>query len=197
MGETPPEDGPDTDEDPFEDDTIPDTDGTPPDDVIEPATDDPFDSVADPSDADSDDPLEDLDDGPDAGAADPFDDLADGPGAGADNPFEDLDDVPDTDIDDPFEEMEMPDLDTEAVFEAALEDAADGDGTAHGSGADGVVTKEQYCKKCEHFSEPPETACTNPGTEIVELVGVDSFRVRGCPVLADRQRAESVFPDGE
>ena len=114
-----------------------------------------------------------------------------------DDPFAELDDpeVPDAEVDGLFEEMDAPDLDDEAVFEALFSDASDTDGPSDGAETEAVVSKEQYCKKCEHFSEPPEVACGNPGTEILELVGVDSFRLRNCPVVAERGRAETVFPD--
>ena len=186
----PPGDDPDGEADPFENDpgvegpfgdaAEGDTDRDRSDDTTRTDAGGPFDAAGDDSDAD----------------AAPFERLDDASGTGVGDPFEDLEDASDPAVGDPFEEMEMPDLDTEAVFEAAL-GGDDEDGAARGSGADGVVSKEQYCKKCEHFSEPPETACTNPGTEIVELVGVDSFRLRNCPVVADRRRAESVFPDEE
>ncbi|MEM4780593.1 MAG: hypothetical protein QXG03_03380 [Halalkalicoccus sp.] len=45
-----------------------------------------------------------------------------------------------------------------------------------------VVSKRRYCQRCEHFAEPPRTACTREGTEIEALVGTDRFRVRNCPV---------------
>ncbi|CCQ37569.1 uncharacterized protein Nmlp_3442 [Natronomonas moolapensis 8.8.11] len=103
-------------------------------------------------------------------------------------------DVFDADV---FEEMETADLDEEAVWEAVFEESGGDTGPEAETeeGADAVVRKEQYCKKCKHFSEPPELACNNPDTEIVEVVGVDEFRVRNCPVVADRRRADTVFPD--
>jgi hypothetical protein len=105
----------------------------------------------------------------------------------------------DLDEEDFFEEMETADLDEEAVWESVFEGSEKPEVAAPDAetadGADAVVRKEQYCKKCEHFSEPPELACNNPDTEIVELVGVEEFRVRNCPVVADRRRADAVFPD--
>jgi hypothetical protein len=119
-----------------------------------------------------------------------------------DDPFAELDDVDAAGIetDDPFEEMEIDPVDEADVW-AAIDEASDGadEPTAALNGAteaETVVPKERYCATCEHFSKPPETACTNPGTEIVELVGVDSFRVRNCPVV-ERRREDSVVPDGQ
>jgi len=133
---------------------------------------------------------------------DPFVELADAEPdaeveAEVEDPFGELD-VPDAPPEeDFFEEMETADLDEEAVWEAVFEDpGVDSDpGKKDQGSADAVVRKEQYCKRCEHFAEPPELACNNPGTDIVELVGVDEFRVRNCPVVADRRRADTVFPD--
>jgi hypothetical protein len=118
-----------------------------------------------------------------------------------DDPFAELDDADAAGIetDDPFEEMDIDPVDEEAVWEA-IDEASDGGdeptaASGETTGTEAVVPKERYCTTCEHFAEPPETACTNPGTEIVELVGVDSFRVRNCPVV-ERRREESVVPDG-
>lgn len=157
---------------------------------------------------DVEDPFAELDassgrDTADPGGVEPIDPDGEQPTAGASAPdagenlFGELD-VPDAPPEeDFFEEMETADLDEEAVWEAVFEDpGADPDpGEKDQGGADAVVRKEQYCKKCGHFSEPPELACNNPGTDIVEVVGVDEFRVRNCPVVADRRRADTVFPD--
>ena len=51
--------------------------------------------------------------------------------------------------------------------------------------ADETVSKRDYCQKCPHFGEPPEVHCTHEGTEIVEVVTVEQFRVRNCPMVDD------------
>ncbi|SDM56351.1 hypothetical protein SAMN04487949_2094 [Halogranum gelatinilyticum] len=61
--------------------------------------------------------------------------------------------------------------------------AAAGDWAA--TAADETVSKRDYCQKCPHFSEPPEATCTHEGTEIVEVVTVEQFRVRNCPMVDD------------
>lgn len=48
-----------------------------------------------------------------------------------------------------------------------------------------VVTKRSYCEQCPHFSAPPEAVCGHEGTEIVEMVSLDQFRVRNCPMVDD------------
>lgn len=117
------------------------------------------------------------------------------------DPFAELEPLADDEIagesiEDLFEPVETTSVDEEALWDAVLseEDDAPEPGAL---GADAVVSKHQYCKQCEFFSEPPEVACTNPGTEIEELVGVDRFRVSNCPIVARRQRADTVFPDEE
>lgn len=99
--------------------------------------------------------------------------------------------------DDPFEEVDVPDIDEEAVW-AALDADADGADLADltdtlEAGAErveAVVPKNQFCERCEHFSEPPEVACGHEGTEIRELVDVEQFRVVDCPVVASRRSLE-------
>ena len=125
---------------------------------------------------------------------DPFAELDDVEGSRPDDPFAELDDPG---ADDFFEKMDAPAIDDESVWEAVIAGEDDTDEGPEGNGAEAVVPKEQYCKKCEHFSDPPDIACTNPGTEIVELVGIDSFRLRNCPVVAERGRVETVFPEEE
>lgn len=134
-----------------------------------------------------------------------------------DDPFEDLgqegDDADvDAGVDDLFTEVEVDEVDDEAVWEELTE----GDGAAGGPGGNGagqarpvdepaaadepegtVVPKASYCQKCEHFSKPPQAVCGNPGTEIVELVDVDHFRVRDCPVVERRESASRDIGDEE
>lgn len=132
-------------------------------------------------------------------------------GSADDDPFAELEALTEdgstadpAELEDLFEPEETADLDEEALWESVLsegdataEAAGDGLTDRESAGADAVVKKHQYCKQCEFFSEPPETRCTNPGTEIVELVGVDQFRLENCPVVDRRQRAKQVFPDDD
>ncbi|ELZ55894.1 MULTISPECIES: hypothetical protein [Halorubrum] len=132
------------------------------------------------------------------------------PGAPADDPFDELDaDSGDAAGEgDPFESMDVGDVGEEDVWEALDEEApvggdatefdagvAGGDETADAAtrsvgsgpgaataGDERVIDKRSYCQQCPHFSEPPETACTHEGTEIVESVDFSRFRVRNCPI---------------
>ena len=133
-----------------------------------------------------------------------------------DDPFEDLPgDGADGDVDEAVEEL-FTEVDVEAVDDEAVWDELTGDGspsgTVDGNGAGGrpddevvasddgegtVVPKESYCQQCEHFSPPPQVACDNPGTEILELVDVEHFRVGGCPVVERRHSATRDIGDGE
>ena len=111
-----------------------------------------------------------------------------------------------------FEEVDVGDIDGEAVWDAVVEGEADAaellgeEATVEeepavepGEAADEhVVAKREYCQRCEHFSAPPNATCTNEGTEIVELVDSDHFRVRGCPKVAVDDEALSGFAsDGQ
>lgn len=145
----------------------------------------------------------------------------DGDGGDGRDPFEELDATAgiadDEDLEELFTSVEVDPLDPEAVWEelddgeaasehgllggsAGIEEAALGgedDGTAptdDGPPGEAVVPKAAYCHRCEFFSEPPEVTCGNPGTEIVEVVGAEEFRLRDCPVVARRvDRTRNLF----
>jgi hypothetical protein len=136
-------------------------------------------------------------DEPDAAAGN-----GDGTAADPDDPFAELEpddggEATDDELEELFDPVETTDLDGEAVWDAVLaseDDHTDGTEPIE-AGADAVVPKDQYCKRCEFFSEPPDVACTRPGTEIEELVGIDEFRVTNCPVVVRRGRVRDVFAD--
>lgn len=119
-----------------------------------------------------------------------------------DDPFEafdDLEEIEETEvtpeeIDRLFEPVDTAEIDEEAVWDTIFGEGDPSGETSETDGVDAIVPKNQYCNRCEYFSEPPETACTYPESEIVELVGVDRFRVSNCPVVAQRQRAKTIFP---
>ena len=46
-----------------------------------------------------------------------------------------------------------------------------------------VLDKRTYCQQCPYLSEPPNLRCEHDGTEILEVVDSDRFRVRGCPMV--------------
>lgn len=111
-----------------------------------------------------------------------------------------------------FEEVDVSDIDGEVVWDAVVEGEADPaellgeEATVEeepavepGEMADEhVVDKREYCQRCEYFSAPPNATCSNEGTEIVELVDSDHFRVQDCPKVAVDDDALSGFAtDGE
>lgn len=101
---------------------------------------------------------------------------------------------------DPFEEVSVSEIDEETLWESLGGDT-DQDpelsvgadpvdepgamGAAHASPEprEHVVSKESYCQKCPHLGDPPELQCTHDGTEIVEVVDSEHFRVRECPMV--------------
>lgn len=119
-----------------------------------------------------------------------------------DDPFDELGELYDLDfpVDDIattelFESMDVPAIDDDSVWEEVLEGRPE-PGSSSDEGLDGavrdvVVSKTSYCHTCEYLSEPPGLACSNPETEIVEVVDVDRFRVRNCPVVGRRRRSGS------
>lgn len=137
----------------------------------------------------------------------PFDDLEDGDL----DPNEEVDD----DVDRLFTEVQVEAVDDEAVWDALTtrenpagavdENGSDGPGgdvvdvpapeIEDDDGEGTVVPKGSYCQKCEHFSAPPQVACDNAGTDILELVDVDHFRVRDCPVVERRRSATRDLSD--
>jgi len=108
-----------------------------------------------------------------------------------------------------FEEVDVGDVDPEAVWDAVVEegeppeemfDEPEGASPAEPTESpdEHVIDKREYCQRCEFFSEPPGVVCTNAGTEIVELVDNDSFRVRNCPKVGEDEEAlRSMIRDDE
>lgn len=104
-----------------------------------------------------------------------------------------------TDAGDPFEQIDVDDVDRDRLWDdlsrVDAERAGDDvDTDAHfptpsseptSDTQEHVVSKRDYCEGCPHFSAPPEVRCTHEGTEIVEVVSFEEFRVRDCPVVDD------------
>lgn len=104
---------------------------------------------------------------------------------------------------DPFEEVDVGEVDEDELW-AAL---AGGEGAGAGARTEGgppsrgaeplggagrvgarpehVVDKRRYCQRCPFLSAPPAVSCGHEGTEIVEAVDGERFRVRGCPMIAE------------
>lgn len=94
-----------------------------------------------------------------------------------------------------FAEVEVESVQPDAVWERLSEEepeesefAAEPGRDDHDGRAVRVVDKRAYCQGCRYFSAPPIVSCTHEGTEIVELVDVDHFRVVDCPVVEENER---------
>lgn len=53
-----------------------------------------------------------------------------------------------------------------------------------------VIEKRSYCEQCPFFSAPPDVECGHDGTEILELVDMEHFRVVDCPKVREDERLE-------
>ncbi|MFA9517638.1 hypothetical protein ACERIT_10540 [Halopenitus sp. H-Gu1] len=164
-------------------------------------TDEPVEEVStEPTDADRvvglDETMSELETGSDSieadVAGDPFTELDADDGfsasaadrSGSDSTIEDGDD-------DPFQQMDV-DVVTDDVWESL-----DAEGSSFEIGGEAklvdederyeehLVAKRQYCHRCPHFSAPPTVECNHEETTIVEVIGVDEFRVRNCPMVTD------------
>ena len=116
---------------------------------------------------------------------------------------------PDPD-EDPFEQMSVGEIDEETLWSSLGSDDTAGVGvdattdTETGSLGDVgpapgvepvgdagsklpeyVVPKDTYCQSCPYLDDPPALGCTHEGTEIVEVVDNERFRVRNCPMVED------------
>lgn len=107
----------------------------------------------------------------------------------------------DVDVDaDLFESVEVDEVDEEDVWDAFTEGETGPEeqvalgATPEETSPDGeaVVPKRQFCQRCPHFTDPPETACTHEGTSIVEVVDATRFRVRNCPVVAEERESSPI-----
>ncbi|MCG1003913.1 MULTISPECIES: hypothetical protein [Halobacterium] len=109
----------------------------------------------------------------------------------------------DDDFEDLFTDVDVGSVDEDEVWkdlsESADEPVADAAGVAASVDVDGMeevdrdvtVVQKRLCQGCQHFSDPPETACRHDGTTIEAEVDTDHFRVVDCPVVAAREETEA------
>lgn len=129
---------------------------------------------------DGEDPFSEMDEGwadDDSadGEADPFADLGDAPEG---DPFADFGTAEDEALDDSVWEN----LSASTTGEPVTEE--------RGSRRVSDVPKHQFCEQCEHFTGPPEIACTHEGTDITEFLDMETVRVVDCPVVEEREEVE-------
>ncbi|MFC6955516.1 hypothetical protein [Halorubellus litoreus] len=54
------------------------------------------------------------------------------------------------------------------------------------------VQKRKYCSQCPYFADPPDVGCSHEGTDIIEQVDMEHFKVADCPVILEDERLEDV-----
>lgn len=132
------------------------------------------------------------DDEPDLDTGTPDSDDIDAEAEDAENPFGDLlEDVDESEPgDDPFadafEEVEMDEVESDGLWEdLQRDDFAETveDPQTHAERDVRVIEKRSYCQRCHYFADPPDTACTNEGTDILEVIDTEQFRVADCPII--------------
>lgn len=114
------------------------------------------------------------------------------------------DDVDTEAVMDAFESVDVDAVDADALWEQlemSRPDAGPTDGAVtDGASAPGdagerhveTVAKRDYCMRCQYFAAPPEARCTYDGSEILELVGTDRFRVADCPIVGGEEELENL-----
>lgn len=88
-----------------------------------------------------------------------------------------------------FSEESVPEIDADVVWDR-LEDDDPPELPDQAERDVRVVEKRSYCEQCPFFSEPPEVSCAHDGTEILDLVDMDHFRVVNCPKVREDERLE-------
>lgn len=120
----------------------------------------------------------------------PFSSLADRVGAAArERADRDAAEEGDTDAWDLFDRESVTELDAARLWER-LEHDDQAPTTDVQNRTIREVSKRAYCENCEHFSDPPEVACTHEGTTILELTDLETFTVANCPVVAEEEALE-------
>jgi len=88
-----------------------------------------------------------------------------------------------------FSEESVTEIDTDVVWERIDEDEPS-ELPGESEQEIQVIEKRSYCEQCPFFSSPPEVNCSHDGTEILELVDMDHFRVVDCPKVREDERLE-------
>lgn len=88
---------------------------------------------------------------------------------------------------DAFIEVEVDEIDRESIW-AELEGVAETSFDHTGENEERVIPKRSFCHRCRYFAEPPDMSCTHEGTEIIELVDMDHYRVLDCPIVLEYER---------
>ena len=90
-----------------------------------------------------------------------------------------------------FDRVDSGSADPDAVWEAITgEDDTVDDVSTSDDGRYAEVSKHTFCERCEHFSRPPEVACSHHTAEIIEFLDVETVRLLNCPIVAERRKLE-------
>lgn len=118
----------------------------------------------------------------------PLGDIADRTRRSRDGPADD-------DVMEAFSEVDVDDVDVDQLW-SELEDDDLGETVdePHGSSERDVrvVSKRDYCQRCQYFSAPPEVRCNHAAGEILEMVDTEQFRVADCPILRGEEELENL-----
>jgi hypothetical protein len=105
--------------------------------------------------------------------------------------------------DSPFRQVDVESVDPDEVWErftgeterveTKQNEALGGDDVPEDAAEVVEVPKGRFCQTCPHFSTPPETACSHPGTEVLTFVGTDEVRVSNCPVVRERRELGETY----
>jgi hypothetical protein len=101
----------------------------------------------------------------------------------------------DDDLMDAFDEVEVEDVDQEALWEQLEDDRFEStvDEPKDSTERDvQVISKRNYCMRCQYFSAPPEVRCTHERGEIREVVDSQQFEVADCPILRGEEELENL-----
>lgn len=88
-----------------------------------------------------------------------------------------------------FDQEDVPEIDADVVWERLGEDEPP-DVPSETEHDVRVIEKRSYCEQCPFFSTPPDVGCEHEGTEILELVDMEHFRVVDCPKVLEDERLE-------
>lgn len=94
-----------------------------------------------------------------------------------------------------FTEQSAEEVDSDRLWEqvSGADDGVSPDDAGEASPRDErVISKRSYCQSCEYFSEPPDVRCEHDGTEILEVVDLNRFRVVDCPVVREDELLDDI-----
>ncbi|MFB6197800.1 MAG: hypothetical protein ABEI52_05950, partial [Halobacteriaceae archaeon] len=94
-----------------------------------------------------------------------------------------------------FEAVETAEIDTEDVW-ADLEAGTSDEPITTGERVEGAeagdvrIIPKRTCHTCPYFGEPPDLHCNHEGTEIIEVVNSEEYKVSDCPMVIDAEDLE-------